>query len=191
MPCQSVVWCQVVQAFMVSAGVVVVEEGVDVPLQVFWQVIVVEQDAVFQSPVPAFDLALRHGVIRLAAGMRHTVFCQPGRQRGRDVARPVVAPQASSVPDAHAVEPGGFESILQRGRDVPCAHGFAQPPGDRQSLPTQSGRTSCKTSIWEYPTGCSVRRTPREDGSTVRMICSFSEAGYLMYRSPHLRSCFF
>src|SRR3990172_11388379 len=118
---------------MVSAGVVVVEEGVYVPLQVFWQVIVVEQDAVFQSPVPAFDLAMRHGVIRLAAGMRHTVFCQPG---------------------------------LQRGRDVPCAHGVAQPPGDRQSLPTQSRRTSCKTSIWEYPTGCSVRRTPREDGST-------------------------
>ena len=75
--CKNVVGCQVVQAFMVSAGVVVVDEGVDLPLQVFRQVIVVEQDAVFQSPVPAFDLALRHGVIGFAASMRHTVFCQP------------------------------------------------------------------------------------------------------------------
>ena len=62
---------------MVSVGVVVVDEGIDLPLQLFWQVIVVEQDAVFQSSVPAFDLALRHGVIGLAASMRHAVFCQP------------------------------------------------------------------------------------------------------------------
>ena len=31
----------------------------------------------------------------------------------------------------------------------------------------------------------------RCDASTVRMISSFSEAGYLMRRPPHPRSCFF
>jgi len=36
-----------------------------------------------------------------------------------------------------------------------------------------------------------VRRTGRCDCSTIRMISSFSEAGYLMPRLPHPRSCFF
>jgi hypothetical protein len=39
--------------------------------------IVVEQDAVFQGAMPAFDLPLRHGMVWLAVGMRHPVFCQP------------------------------------------------------------------------------------------------------------------
>src|SRR6056297_3072118 len=37
----------------------------------------------------------------------------------------------------------------------------------------------------------SVWRTGRCEASTVRMISSFSDAGYLMPRTPHPRSCFF
>src|SRR6266403_3723855 len=37
----------------------------------------------------------------------------------------------------------------------------------------------------------SVRRTGREEPSTSRMISSFSDAGYLIPRLPHPRSCFF
>src|SRR6185436_5331042 len=37
----------------------------------------------------------------------------------------------------------------------------------------------------------SVRRTGKCDCSTSRMISSFSQAGYLMRRLPHPRSCFF
>ena len=41
------------------------------------------------------------------------------------------------------------------------------------------------------PSFSSVRRTGRWDCSTSRMISSFSEAGYLIPRLPHPRSCFF
>src|SRR5262249_40205433 len=41
------------------------------------------------------------------------------------------------------------------------------------------------------PSLSSVRRTGRRDCSTRRMISSFSEAGYLIPRLPHPRSCFF
>ena len=37
----------------------------------------------------------------------------------------------------------------------------------------------------------SVRRTGKADSSTSRMISSFSEAGYLMWRPPHPPSRFF
>src|ERR1700693_4892548 len=41
------------------------------------------------------------------------------------------------------------------------------------------------------PSFSSVRRTGRWDCSTRRIISSFSEAGYLIPRLPHPRSCFF
>src|SRR3954447_279665 len=41
------------------------------------------------------------------------------------------------------------------------------------------------------PSFSNVRRTGRWDCSTSRMISSFSEAGYLIPRLPHPRSCFF
>src|SRR6056297_500251 len=41
------------------------------------------------------------------------------------------------------------------------------------------------------PSMASVWRTGRCEASTVRMISSFSDAGYLMPRTPHPRSCFF
>src|SRR5450631_4140030 len=41
------------------------------------------------------------------------------------------------------------------------------------------------------PSFSSVRLTGRGDCSTSRMISAFSDAGYLMPRPPHPRSCFF
>src|SRR5271155_2415527 len=41
------------------------------------------------------------------------------------------------------------------------------------------------------PSVCSVRRAGRWECSTRRMISSFSEAGTLIPRLPHPRSCFF
>jgi hypothetical protein len=42
--CKNVVRWQAVQAFKVSVCIVVVDEGVELPFQVIWQEIVVEQD---------------------------------------------------------------------------------------------------------------------------------------------------
>lgn len=49
---------EIVQAFMVSSVIVVADEGVDLGLEVSWQELVFEQDAVFQCLVPTLDLEL-------------------------------------------------------------------------------------------------------------------------------------
>src|SRR3546814_2398865 len=41
------------------------------------------------------------------------------------------------------------------------------------------------------PSWSSVRLAGRCDCSTIRMISSFSDAGYLIRRRPHPQSCFF
>jgi hypothetical protein len=43
---------------MVSAVVVVIDEGIDLNLEIAGQIVVLEQDAVLQRLMPAFDLAL-------------------------------------------------------------------------------------------------------------------------------------
>ena len=68
---------EVVQAFMVPPCVVVVDEVPELPFKVTRQVVVFEQDAVFERAVPALDLALRLRMIRLAARVRNVVVLQP------------------------------------------------------------------------------------------------------------------
>ena len=66
--------CQIVQTFMVSPCVVVGDELPDPFDQVFGEVIILKQYGVFHRPVPPFDLALGHRMIRFAACVRHPVF---------------------------------------------------------------------------------------------------------------------
>ena len=54
---------QVVEALVVLAVVVVVDERLDLGLQVAGQVVVFQQDAVFEGLVPALDLALGLGMV--------------------------------------------------------------------------------------------------------------------------------
>jgi hypothetical protein len=51
-------WRQVLQAFVVAAVIVVLDEAGDPGLEVTGQVIVLEQDTVLERLVPALDLAL-------------------------------------------------------------------------------------------------------------------------------------
>jgi hypothetical protein len=48
---------QVAQALVVAVVVVVVDEGADGELELAWEKVVLEQDAVLQRLVPALDLA--------------------------------------------------------------------------------------------------------------------------------------
>ena len=50
--------CQVAQTSVISAGIVVIEEGSSLGLKVLRELIVFRQDAVLQSLVPPLDLAL-------------------------------------------------------------------------------------------------------------------------------------
>ena len=55
--------CQIAEAFVISAMVVMLDEGIDGRLKFTLQIIVFEQDAVLEGLVPALDLALRLGVV--------------------------------------------------------------------------------------------------------------------------------
>lgn len=55
--------CQIVQAFVIAAVIVVIDEGCHGAFEVTGQVVVFEQDAALQREVPALDLYLRHRMI--------------------------------------------------------------------------------------------------------------------------------
>ena len=61
----------VAQAFVIALVVVMLHERFDLGLQVLWQEVVFQQDAVLQGLVPAFDLALCLRMEGCAAHMAH------------------------------------------------------------------------------------------------------------------------
>ena len=63
--------CQVAEALVVSAVVVVVDEGANLPFQVAGQEVVFQQNPVLHSLMPALDLALGLRVMRGATNMAH------------------------------------------------------------------------------------------------------------------------
>ena len=62
--------CQVLQAFMVTHVIVVLDEARDLGFEITRQVVVLEQNAVLKCLVPALDLALGLRMARGAADMR-------------------------------------------------------------------------------------------------------------------------
>src|SRR5215467_6166371 len=60
-------WGEIVDALVITAAVVVVDEGGDLSLEIARQEVVFQQDTVLQRLVPALDLALSHRVIGRAA----------------------------------------------------------------------------------------------------------------------------
>ena len=68
---------EVAQALVVAPVIIVADEGLDLRFEVAGQVIVLQQDAVFQRLVPALDLALGLRMARRAADMTYVVVGQP------------------------------------------------------------------------------------------------------------------
>src|SRR5262249_15249301 len=62
-------WGEIVDALVITAAVVVVDEGGDLGFEIARQEVVFQQDAVLQGLVPALDLALSHRMIGRAAQM--------------------------------------------------------------------------------------------------------------------------
>ena len=91
---------QVLQALVVAAVIVVIDEAFDVGFEIAGQVVVLEQDAVLERLMPALDLALGLRMIGRAAHVLHAGVFEPFRQIARDVAGTVVAEQARFVDDA-------------------------------------------------------------------------------------------
>ncbi|KQZ96021.1 hypothetical protein ASD64_17795 [Mesorhizobium sp. Root157] len=65
------------------------DEGRDLPLEIAWQEVVFEQDAVLERLVPALDLALGLRVKWRSADMAHAVGVDPLGEFGGDVGRAV------------------------------------------------------------------------------------------------------
>ena len=64
---------EIVEALVVAAVVVVVDEGRDLPLEIARQEVVFQEDAVLQRLVPTLDLALGLGMAGSTAGVVHAL----------------------------------------------------------------------------------------------------------------------
>ena len=89
-----VCWSNVVQALVIAVIVVVIDKDTDLLLQIAWQVIVFQKNAVLHGLVPAFDFALSLRMEWSAANVFHFLFSQPVSQITGDLARTVIAKQA-------------------------------------------------------------------------------------------------
>ena len=85
---------QVTDGLVVSLVVVVIDEGVDLSLEIAWQVIVLEQDAVLQCLMPTLDLALGLGMEGSAPDVADAAVPEPFRQIAGDVRGTIIAQQA-------------------------------------------------------------------------------------------------
>ena len=88
---------------MVAPVVVVLDEGCDLRFQVPGQIIILQQDAVLEGLVPAFDLTLGLGMIWCPTNVAHALLVRPFRQFCRDVAGAVIGQQSGFVPDMDLV----------------------------------------------------------------------------------------
>ena len=64
--------------------IVVLDEAPDVAFEITRQVVVLKQDAVFQSLMPALDLALGLRMMRRAAHVAHALIVEPFSKLGVD-----------------------------------------------------------------------------------------------------------
>jgi len=76
---------------VVASVVVMLDEGFDLAFKIARKEVVLQQDAVLERLVPAFNLALGLRVERCAADMAHAVGVDPLGEFGRNVGRAVVA----------------------------------------------------------------------------------------------------
>ncbi len=90
---------EIVEALVVSAMIVMLDERRDPGFEVFLEEVVFQQDAVLQRLVPALDLALCLRMAGSAMDLADLVFVQPFTEIGSDVTRAVIRQQARPVFD--------------------------------------------------------------------------------------------
>ena len=81
---------KIVDALVIAPVVVVRDERIDLGFEVTGQIIVLEQDAIFERLMPALDFPLRHRMIRRTPSVPHVLAFEPFSQVAGDIARPVV-----------------------------------------------------------------------------------------------------
>ena len=81
---------QVVQALVVSTVVVVADELLDALFELSWQVVVVQQDPVFQRLMSTLDLTLCLRMIWSSTNMVHAFCIEPVGQFAGDVTGAII-----------------------------------------------------------------------------------------------------
>ena len=69
--------CEIAEALVVTVVIVVTDEVSNLRFQVTWQIVVFEQDAVFERLVPALDPSLCHRMIGRTADVAHVMRDYP------------------------------------------------------------------------------------------------------------------
>lgn len=73
---------EVLQALVVAAVIVVLDEVANVGFEIAGQVVVFQLDAVLQGLVPALDLALGLRMVRCSSDVAHAVVVEPFSEIG-------------------------------------------------------------------------------------------------------------
>jgi len=81
---------EVVEALVITLMVIVLDERLDLGVEIAWEEVIVEQNAVLQGLVPPLDFTLGLRMERRTADMTHALCFDPCGQICRDVARPIV-----------------------------------------------------------------------------------------------------
>lgn len=100
---------------MISAMIVVLDEGRDLGPKVSLEEVVFEQNAVLECLVPAFDLALHLRVTGSTVNVGDLVFLLPFAEIGDDVTRASVRQQAQPVFDLDRQTLRRIECALSNG----------------------------------------------------------------------------
>src|SRR6266487_3419683 len=103
---------EIVDALVVAAVVVVVDKGRDLGFEVAGSEVVFQQDAVFESLVPALDLALRHWMIGRTAQVLDLALVEPLGEIARDIAGTVIGQQSRSIREFGLIQPRGLQRKL-------------------------------------------------------------------------------
>ena len=79
--------------------------------------------AVLQRLMPAFDLALRLGMVGRTADVLHALAVQPFSEIGGEVGRTIVRQQSRPMNDGDVVEASGRQGEIEGSRHVLGPHG--------------------------------------------------------------------
>lgn len=115
---------------MVSEEIVVGDEVANLLFEIARQIVVLKQDTVLGSLMPALGLALGLRVQRRPANLIHTAIMQPFGLVVSNAGRTIVAEQPRLVNDLGRLDACGPEGHGQGVGDVASLHNRAQLPGD-------------------------------------------------------------
>ena len=115
-------WGEIVDTLVVTAAIVVIDEGGDLGFEIAWEEVVFQQDAVLEGLVPALDLALGHWMIGRAAQMFDVPVGEPFGEITCDIAGAVVGQQPRSISQLGLFQPAGPQRQVERGGDILGLH---------------------------------------------------------------------